>query len=93
MNFLVDALAAFRLTRLALEDTFPPIERARSKLKQQVSADSWQRELMECPWCFGMYVAIVVVVVRRLAPRVWDPLANVLALSAAVGLITIRGEG
>lgn len=43
--------------------------------------------LVTCPWCSGAYVAAAVVVARRLVPRLWSPVAEALALSAAAGLI------
>jgi hypothetical protein len=65
-----------------------------------VKAEAWRRhgtmqgdepyvvELLECPWCMGVYVAGFVFVARRVAPRAWTPLARVLALSATTGLLT-----
>lgn len=41
-----------------------------------------------CPWCVGLWISIGVVVARRYAPRVWQPLAKVLALSSAAALIS-----
>ena len=44
--------------------------------------------LLTCPWCAGMWVALGVVVARRLAPRLWSPLARALGMSAAAGLLS-----
>jgi hypothetical protein len=43
-------------------------------------------ELIVCPWCMGMWLAVGVVALRssRLA-RLWDPLARVLAMSEVAG--------
>lgn len=42
--------------------------------------------LVTCPWCAGAWVALLVVIARRLAPRQWAFAAEVFALSAAAGL-------
>lgn len=43
-------------------------------------------ELVTCPWCASIWLAAGVVVARRLAPSIWDPIARLLALSEAAGL-------
>ena len=42
--------------------------------------------LVTCPWCASFYVAIAVVVARRIAPRAWTPIARALAGSHLAGL-------
>jgi hypothetical protein len=44
--------------------------------------------LVTCPWCSSAYIAVGVVVLRRLFPRWWGPVAEGLALSAAAGLLS-----
>jgi hypothetical protein len=44
-------------------------------------------ELVVCRWCAGMWVGLGVVAARRLAPRLWGPLADALALSAGAALL------
>lgn len=44
-------------------------------------------ELITCRWCAGMWVSLGVVAARRLAPRLWDPLARALAFSAGAALL------
>lgn len=44
-------------------------------------------EFVKCRWCAGLWISGFVVVARRYAPRVWDPLARVLALSAGAALL------
>ena len=41
---------------------------------------------ISCSWCAGFACAVFVVLARRLAPRAWQPVAEALAISAAVGL-------
>lgn len=122
---LVDALAAYRLTRLATADVITRPLRARlialayERREQQTFGDGRIRydplyrahgqpplteaeldglpendddapklaDFVKCRWCAGMWISGFVVVARRYAPRVWDPLARALALSAAAALI------
>lgn len=83
---LVDALAAYRLTHLITDDHLPfgPIR----ERVLHTDSDGLIAEWMECPWCAGMWVAAAVVAARAGAPRWWAPAARVLALSAAVGLLS-----
>jgi Protein of unknown function (DUF1360) len=93
---LIDALAVARITRLVVEDRVPfgPMrERIRAHyLREQDSAagpgepDPYLVELLECPWCASVWIAAGVLVVRRVAPRAWRPLACVLAASEVAGL-------
>jgi hypothetical protein len=92
MSLAVDALAAFRLTRLVIEDTITEPLRQRVKHRAMREVDSpgtaaKVETLLSCPWCVGFWVSCGVVAARRVAPRSWVPLAEVLALSAAVGII------
>lgn len=77
----VDALAAFRLTRLVTRDTITAPLRARFDPTTRAG------ELIRCSWCTGVYVAFGVVAARRLVPRQWAPIADALAVAAVVGLI------
>jgi hypothetical protein len=89
VELAIDALAAYRLTRLATVDTFP----AAASVRERVSR--WARrsghpaldELVHCPWCIGFWISAGVVVVRAGTPRAWSPLARALAFSAAAGVI------
>lgn len=44
-------------------------------------------EFVKCRWCMGLWISGFVIVARRYAPRVWDPLARVLAGGAAAALV------
>lgn len=48
------ALAAARVTRLLVADSFPPIAKARSWF---AAHGDWQDYLTGCPWCMGVWVA------------------------------------
>lgn len=43
--------------------------------------------LITCPWCASVYVAAGVVLVRHRAPRLWQPVAELLAASQVAGLV------
>ena len=47
--------------------------------------DPFTVELLECPWCMGVWVALFVLIVRRLPG--WRLLARLLACSAITGLL------
>ena len=95
----IDALAVARLTRLITVDTFPF-----GQLRDAVKAGAWAQyheahptddgeptlvELLECPWCMSPYIATFVICARRIAPRMWNPLAKVLAASQIAGMAAV----
>lgn len=86
MPQLVDTLAVCRLTRLITKDTFPPAQKFRDNVLEG-GAPGWAAELVECPWCISFWVALGVGAARRLAPRVWDPVAKALAASFIAGAL------
>jgi hypothetical protein len=83
----VDALAAYRLTRLFISDGV--LERPRRATRASLEQRGHRKmlQLSECPWCLGMWIAGAVVLVRRVAPATWSPVATALALSATSGLL------
>jgi hypothetical protein len=86
----VDAMASYRLTRLLISDGIA--DRPRSALTGSLRGRGNRKlvELIECPWCTGFWVAVGVVAARRLVPAAWDPVARILAFSAAAGLVASR---
>lgn len=71
-------------------ETYFTIESQHSDPEGIVTADPMPPKLaylVTCPWCAGMWVALGVVVIRRVAPRAWRPLARALAMSEAAGVI------
>lgn len=50
----------------------------------------WLFELITCPWCVGLWIAVGVVALTRFAPGVWQYPAMALALSAAAGFLAER---
>lgn len=43
--------------------------------------------LVTCPWCAGMWISLGVVAARRIAPRLWAPLAKALSFSTVSGFL------
>ena len=94
-ELVIDALAVHRLTRMVIEDRVPfgwirssIVKRAYERQDHDGSqAQPYVVELLSCPWCMSIWVAFGVAVARRGAPRVWRPLAQVLAASSVTGLL------
>ncbi len=82
-----DVLAVFRLTRLATVDTFPPVQRLRWKVLQRWPDGDWRVDLGTCQWCLSFWLAVGVVIVRRV-PLWRRVLAPALAASAVAGLLS-----
>lgn len=117
---LVDAVAAYRLTRLATADTITEQLRGsiitasyawngdEDQLAMQREANpfsTWadlvsmdpeppkMAKLVTCRWCAGWWISVGIVVARRRAPRAWQPIAEVAALSAAAALVARLEKG
>ena len=84
MAFGIDALAVYRITRLVTEDTI--LDRQRDWIAQ--NAPDKIAYLVTCPHCVSQHAGLIAVFARTVAPRVWNPLATALALSAATSLKT-----
>lgn len=82
MHFLVDALAAYRITRLLQQDTLPVAADIREVVSDYGGPFA---EMYECPWCLGFWVSLGVVLSRRLFPRAWSLVATAFAASAVTG--------
>lgn len=130
IDFAVDGLAAYRITRLVTRDQLtkqlreralraiyagrpePRVDilagtvddRSRTVPGERIEFDSlvdrvdWERDdapklatLLLCPWCVGVWVGFGVMVLRRVMPRVWSPIAVGLALGAIAALVE-KGE-
>lgn len=88
------ALATARLTRLVVEDKL--LEPFRFWLARRWPHDSKRLYLFHCPWCFGMWVSMVVAPVLWLTADLSDKVGVTawvgvpllaLALSHTVGLL------
>lgn len=88
-GLLVDALACFRLVRLVVDDqiTDPWRQRIWDRHPPEEGGIGYA---LSCPFCFSIWAAGAVVTFRRLTPRAWQPLAELLALSAVAGELAAR---
>lgn len=111
---LIDAVAAYRLTRLATADAITEDMRGaivtasyawngdEDQLALQRDGNpfsTWadlvgmdpeppkMAKLVTCRWCAGWWISVAVVVMRRRWPRLWEPIADVAACSAAAALL------
>lgn len=80
---LVDALAAWRITRLVTED-----EVTRPLRDPVVARGGRAGYLVQCPHCVGVWASLGVFVVSRC--RWWRPVSEVLACAAVVSIISER---
>lgn len=92
---LIAALAVARITRLLTEDRVPV-----GWLRDRVKRGAWSRhdasramheepylvELLECPWCMSVWVALAVFLLLRHLPG-WRVLARILAASYVTGFL------
>ncbi|MGL4998065.1 MAG: DUF1360 domain-containing protein [Cetobacterium sp.] len=89
LHFVLLALAAYRLTRLIVEDTI--FERPREALFNRFPPESTKiGYLFTCYHCMGLWIATFTVVCYILIPTATIIAALVLAISAIVGLISER---
>lgn len=59
--------------------------------QEQVASDAkppMLAKLVTCPWCASIWIGFGVVLMRRLVPRVWRPVADALAMSAVAGFLS-----
>lgn len=90
LQFVILALAVFRVTRLLIEDSI--LEPLRERTTFQLDPRNKFRELLECPWCLGMWISFAAAGLVLLWPAVITWLALPFALSAVVGLIAEHSE-
>ncbi len=86
-DLVLDALAAYRVTRLLVSDGI--VDRQRGAIVDRLRRGGHRKlvELSECPWCIGFWVACGVVAARRAIPRTWAPVAEAFAFSAVSELV------
>ncbi len=86
VDLAIQALAAYRLTRLVIVDEIP--EPLRDTVVQRFGApqDSKLSYLVHCPHCVSMYASAGIVMADMMVPRLARPVLRALALSAVVSL-------
>jgi len=89
LNFVKDALATYRLTKLVIDDKIT--EDVRNKVFDRFPPESTKvGYLFTCPWCVSIWTGLGVVAARRVAPTAWDAMATALAASSISGLLEER---
>jgi len=89
LSLLVDVLAGHRLTRLVTEDVITAPVREKIFAKYPPTEDRWSYALT-CPWCASIWIGGGIALFRKFFPEVWNPVAEMLAISSATGLIAER---
>jgi hypothetical protein len=89
---VTDALATYRLTKLLQHDDLPPLPKLRHAFYVRYGARP-VGQLVDCPWCLSVWIGALVVLARRVCPRVWDPVAATLAASAVTGITAETLDG
>lgn len=85
---LADTLACYRLTKLAIDDEITrPL---RERIWRTHPADHGIGFLVACPYCASVWIAAGVVAMRRVIPRAWSPVAELLAMAAIAGEVAAR---
>lgn len=98
MDPLLDALAVYRLWRLAAQDSILDQPREtllraawdRSGRTRGEDPPPWPIELLDCPWCLGLWLASLAALSSR--TRLWRAARYPLAVSAAAGLTALAVE-
>jgi len=88
LTLATDGLAAYRLTRLTIEDTLldGPREGLLEWLQEQGRAGRKIAEGLRCWWCVGVWAAAGTVLMRRASPALGGAVVETLAAAALVGL-------
>jgi hypothetical protein len=84
-TFILLALAAYRITRLLIQDEI--LAGPREALFNRLKPTSKITYFLNCYWCLGFWVSILVVLAYSLFPGVMIVVALVLAMSALVGIV------
>jgi Protein of unknown function (DUF1360) len=85
LDAATDALATARIVRLVQVDEIP-VGKARELVLDLYGDKTWS-DLLRCNWCLSVWVAGGVVLARHRWPRLWSPLARILAGSQVAGML------
>jgi len=102
-DFILLALAAFRLTRLLVYDRITEfIRKPFHEIKEETDSDGsivevlyvkgtgirkFLGELLSCHWCTGVWCSAIIYIGKVFLPVVFQPVIFILALAAAAALI------
>jgi hypothetical protein len=87
-EFVILALAAYRLTRLVTTDVI--FEGFRDKIWSKWPPDTKLGYLITCDWCSGLWFSGFLVIFWLLLPELAFVVSLVMSISAIVGLISAR---
>lgn len=88
IEFIVLALAAYRLTRVIVEDTVA--EWLREAVWKRYDPSTAIGYLFTCYWCMGFWVSSLVVLAYIIVPVPTMVISAIFAVSAVVGIIAAR---
>jgi hypothetical protein len=86
INFIILALGAYRLTHLITTDAIA--DEFRKKVWSKFPPHTKIGYLITCNWCTGFWVSLAFVVGISILPQLTFVVSLVLAISAAIGLIS-----
>jgi len=87
-QFVVLALATYRLCRLIVEDTL--LESLRNLVWRRFPPTTKLGYLITCYWCTGIWASSLTICMYIIVPTPTFAVSLVLAMSAAVGIIAAR---
>lgn len=87
---LVVVLSSARLTRLLVNDKFPPILWVRNKYEDATDGSGWQRLTM-CPYCMSFWITLTVVLWGWLTDwqTAWWVVNSIFAASYLAAIVVI----
>jgi hypothetical protein len=85
-QYIILALAVYRISRLIIEDTI--FEKIREKIFSKFSPGTFLGYLLTCYWCISMWVATPLVVGYILEPSICIFICLPFALSAVAGILS-----
>jgi hypothetical protein len=88
IEFIVLALATYRLTRLIIEDKV--MDWLRERIWSRFPPDKRLGYLITCYWCLGFWFASLVVLAYIIVPVPTMVFSVILAVSALVGIVAAR---
>jgi len=88
---IIMALATFRLTRLMVYDSITKWVRNLFEDGKPMTFIGTAKTLVNCPWCMGLWFALIVTTVYFTAPILWF-FMFVLALSAIASVMQISAN-
>lgn len=89
LALLVAALAAYRVSRLIIDDEWPPIVWFRRRVLDRFGKDSAWFTFISCYWCVGAYVSAAVAWVAFPSQSLREWALTAAAISAFVGVLGV----